>query len=196
MLSAPAVNPVVLVATSVAFPTRPEMVLARALASFATAVVVGWLWHRAEPARAVPTEAHEHGGRSRWHQARVRAMRTLDRSIAMLALGAAASATMNVAVPQTWLRGAGTHLVTGVLTLALLAVVLAVCSEADAFVASSFAQFSSTAQLAFMVVGPAVDVKLAAMYAGTFGRRFAIRFVPLVLAVAVTVTAIVSWIVL
>jgi uncharacterized protein len=29
-----------------------------------------------------------------------------------------------------------------------------------------------------MVVGPFIDVKLAAMQAGTFGRRFALRFAP------------------
>ena len=44
LLSAPAVNPVVLVATAVAFPGRPEMVLARFLASLLTACVVGFVW--------------------------------------------------------------------------------------------------------------------------------------------------------
>src|SRR3984893_2460140 len=43
MLSAPAINPVVLVATAVAFPGQPAMVLARCLASLATAVVMGLL---------------------------------------------------------------------------------------------------------------------------------------------------------
>ena len=44
LLSAPAVNPVVLVATAVAFPGRPEMVLARFLASLLAACVVGFVW--------------------------------------------------------------------------------------------------------------------------------------------------------
>lgn len=46
LLSAPAVNPIVLVSTWVAFPTAPEMVLARLVASLATAVLVGMLWCR------------------------------------------------------------------------------------------------------------------------------------------------------
>ena len=58
-------------------------------------------------------------------------------------------------------------------------------SEADAFVAASLTQFSLTARLAFMVVGPMVDVKLVALQAGTFGRRFAARFAPLTFVVAV-----------
>src|SRR5882724_3917152 len=46
MLSAPAINPVVLVATAVAFPGQPAMVLARCVASLATAVTMGMLWQR------------------------------------------------------------------------------------------------------------------------------------------------------
>src|SRR5439155_22385817 len=46
LLSAPAINPVVLVATSVAFPGRPQMVWARLLASLLAAVGMGWLWLR------------------------------------------------------------------------------------------------------------------------------------------------------
>ncbi len=46
LLAAPAINPVVLVATSVAFPGQPEMVVARFVASLAAAVVVGWIWVR------------------------------------------------------------------------------------------------------------------------------------------------------
>ena len=46
LLAAPAINPVVMVATAVAFPGRPEMVAARFGASLATAVTVGLLWSR------------------------------------------------------------------------------------------------------------------------------------------------------
>src|SRR5258705_9996598 len=46
MLSAPAINPVVLVATAVAFPGQPGMVLGRCVASLVTAVTMGLLWLR------------------------------------------------------------------------------------------------------------------------------------------------------
>ena len=76
--------------------------------------------------------------------------------------------------------------------LALLAVVLAICSEADAFVAASLTAFPMTARLAFMVVGPAVDVKLFALQAGTFGRGFALRFAPATFFVAVGASVLVG----
>ena len=44
LLSAPAINPVVLVATAVAFPGRPEVVVARFVASLLAATVVGLVW--------------------------------------------------------------------------------------------------------------------------------------------------------
>ena len=72
--------------------------------------------------------------------------------------------------------------------MALLAVVLALCSEADAFVAASLTMMPLVPRLVFLVVGPAVDVKLSAMQAGMFGRRFAVRFGPATFVVA-TVTA-------
>src|ERR1700747_1803048 len=46
MLAAPAINPVVLVATAVAFPGAPMMVVARMGASLLTAVIMGWVWVR------------------------------------------------------------------------------------------------------------------------------------------------------
>lgn len=42
-------------------------------------------------------------------------------------------------------------------------------------------------KLVFLAVGPAVDEKLVALQAGTYGRRFAIRFAPLTFVVAVGV---------
>lgn len=42
LLAAPAINPVVIVSTAVAFPQDREMVLARVTASLLTAVIVGW----------------------------------------------------------------------------------------------------------------------------------------------------------
>ncbi len=74
--------------------------------------------------------------------------------------------------------------------------VLAICSEADAFVAASLTQFSLTARLAFMVVGPMVDVKLVALQAGTFGRRFTSFFAPLTFCVAVGAAVLVGTVLL
>ena len=71
--------------------------------------------------------------------------------------------------------------------MAGLAFILALCSEADAFVAAAFSTIPVIGKLVFLTVGPAVDVKLFAMQAGIFGRKFAVRFAPLTFVVAVVV---------
>ena len=111
-------------------------------------------------------------------------------------LGAALAATLHTVVPRSIVDRFATHEVVAVLALAVLAVVLAVCSEADAFIAASLRQFSLTARLAFLVVGPMVDIKLIALQAGTFGRAFAIRFAPFTFVVALAASVTVGWLLL
>jgi hypothetical protein len=186
LLSAPAINPAVLVSTAVAFPHRPGMVWARLCASAVTALVVGWCWTRWTGSAWPPAAAkHDAAGQPRWETFRLSAQHDLFHGGGFLIVGSALSATLNVAVSPAWIE-----IITGppalsAVVLALLAVVLCVCSEADAFVAASLSAFPTAAQLAFMVVGPAVDLKLIAMQAGTFGPRFVLRTAPLAFTVAV-----------
>lgn len=60
-----------------------------------------------------------------------------------------------------------------------LAVLLSVCSEADAFVAASFVGFPPSARLAFVALGPMLDLKLMAMYGAAFRRGLVLRLVVL-----------------
>jgi uncharacterized membrane protein YraQ (UPF0718 family) len=194
LLAAPAINPVVLVATAVAFPGQPEMVVARLLASFMAAVVVGLVWARfgRDSLLDRARHGHTHDG-SRGAVFVGTAQHDLLHAGGFLIVGAATAATLQTVVPRGVLDAvAGTDLL-AVLALAALAVVMAICSEADAFIAASLTQFSLTARLAFMVVGPMVDVKLIALQAGTFGGRFAARFAPLTFVVAVGSALLVGW---
>jgi uncharacterized protein len=194
MLAAPAVNPVVLVATAVAFPGQPRMVLARFLGSLLTSVAVGLLWWRVggdawvERARLRVAGADGPG----WPAFSSAARHDLWDAGGWLVVGAAAAATLQVLMPRSLLGAVADHPALAVLALGGLAVLLAICSEADAFVAASLREFSLTARLVFLVVGPAVDVKLIAMQAGVFGRRFAARFAPLTFAVAVACAVVVG----
>lgn len=194
MLSAPAINPIVMVSTAVAFSGRAEMVVARFVASLATAAVVGWLWARFGSATWIrPMRRPDVSGMPAWQGLAFAARHDFLNAGGFLVVGAATAATLNVVVPRSWLGTVGGLPVVSLLTLAVLAVVLAICSEADAFVAASLTGFSSTAQLAFMVVGPTVDLKLVALQSGTFGRSFVLRFAPATFGVAVVASVIVGW---
>jgi hypothetical protein len=194
LLSAPAINPVVLVATAVAFPGRPAVVVARFVASLVAATVVGLVWARfgRDELLGRVRRSHGHHGR-RLSVLAATAQHDLLQAGGFLIVGAATAATLQTAVPRSILDTVAGSGALALLALAALAVVMAVCSEADAFIAASLTQFSLTARLAFMVVGPMVDVKLIALQAGTFGGRFALRFAPLTLFVAAASATVVGW---
>jgi uncharacterized membrane protein YraQ (UPF0718 family) len=190
LLAAPAINPVVLVATAVAFPGEPRMVLARFLGSLATACAMGWLWQRAGRAEWIAARARRPvpatPGASRWAVLAETARHDLVSAGGFLVLGGFTAAALSVLVPPDWMDALAGQLLLAIVVLAVLAVVLALCSEADAFVVASLSMLPLLPRLVFLVVGPAVDVKLIALQAGTFGRAFAARFAPATFAVAVT----------
>ncbi|MBN9645212.1 permease [Corynebacterium mendelii] len=206
MLASPAVNPVVIVSTAVAFYALPEMVWARFTASFLAVLLAGWLWVAAgwdhlvdeqSSCRDTCCGAGENNTsltrRERWHMFQDTAIEDLTRAGGFLVLGAMIAGLIKVVVPVTWfIRLASTPLA-AIAVMALFAIVLSLCSEADAFVAASFTAVSPTAQLAFLVVGPMVDIKLVAMQSGHFGWRFVTRFVPLVLVCALGAAAVVGF---
>jgi uncharacterized membrane protein YraQ (UPF0718 family) len=164
------------------------MVVGRGVASLIVAMVMGWLWLRLGKADWIrlPHRPDLDGvskARAFWSAVR----HDVVHAGGFLVLGAMAAATINVIVPERWLLTLADNPVLSVLALALLAVLLSICSEADAFVAASLSQFSLTSRLVFLVVGPMVDLKLISMQTGVFGRRFAARFSPATFAVAVLV---------
>lgn len=58
-----------------------------------------------------------------------------------------------------------------ILLMMTLAVVLCLCSEADAFLAASFTKLIPSAKLSFLVLGPMFDFKLLFMYTRVFRPR-------------------------
>lgn len=68
----------------------------------------------------------------------------------------------------------------------LLAVLMCLCSEADAFVAASFTKMHLSAKLAFLVLGPMLDLKLLMM----FTRVFRLRLIITIVICTVTLTLV------
>jgi uncharacterized protein len=188
LLSAPAINPIVLVATAVAFPGRPEVVVARFIASLIAATLVGLIWARTGHDELLRmTRRRAVGEGSPLSVMMATAQHDLLNAGGFLIIGAGTAATLQTVVPRSALETLGGAGVLAFLAMSGLAVIMAICSEADAFVAASLSQFSLTARLAFLLVGPMVDLKLMSMQAGVFGRRFAFRFAPTTFVAAVAV---------
>ncbi len=70
----------------------------------------------------------------------------------------------------------------------VLAVMMCLCSEADAFVAASFTKMHVSAKIAFLVLGPMLDLKLLMM----FTRVFRARLIATIVVCVVVLTLILS----
>lgn len=186
MLASPAINPVVLIATAVAFPDAPAMAWARLAAGLVAACIVGWAWQRVGVTVAANSrhDRHEHHrvpGEHRWRHVAGHIVDDFASAGGYLVVGAMIAATLKVLLPAQWLETLARQPLLAIAAMAMLAIIMSVCSEADAFIAASFVGVSPVAQLVFLTVGPMVDLKLVAMQWGVWGRRFVLRFVPLAL---------------
>jgi uncharacterized protein len=192
MLASPVMNPIVLASTWVAYSGRglgPEMVLGRAGFGLLLAALIGLAVGRVGAdallrPRGQDVYGHEHHGHQ--HDVEVEGAPRREQLLEHLAtdflfmgkfivLGAALAATLQTFVPQSIVSGVADSPVLAPLALMGPAFMLSLCSEADAFVAVSFTAFTPGSQLAFLVLGPMVDTKLALLYGATFQRRFALR---------------------
>ncbi len=179
MLAAPVVNPVVIASTYVAYRGREAtwvVVGGRFALGILVAVVVGWTVgavSRERLLRPSPGDRHVHAvglGRPepRWRRFFLHLGGDFLFMGRYLVLGATFAALIQTFLPASWISSVAATPVLGVAAMMVLASLLSLCSESDAFVAASFVQFGPSAQLAFLVFGPMVDVKLIALYAGTY----------------------------
>ena len=85
--------------------------------------------------------------------------------LTLLVLGSALAAVVQTWLPRSWLLALGSAPTLSILALMLLALVVSVCSSVDAFLALGFAaQVTPGALLAFLLLGPVVDLKLAGLF--------------------------------
>jgi uncharacterized membrane protein YraQ (UPF0718 family) len=114
---------------------------------------------------------------------------------AFLILGALLSATTHVAVPKEHLYQLAANYPLAILIMMGTAIVLCLCSEADAFVAASFSQMPVSAKIAFLVLGPMLDFKLYMMFTRVFRLRLIWIIIPSVVIQVYLYALLVHWVV-
>lgn len=181
MLAAPIVNPVVIASTFVAYRGRDTvwlMVVGRFTLGFIVAMVVGWVigaTSAGELLRPRPGEvdARELEHREpRWSRFFAHMSGDMIFMGRFLIMGAAIAAAVQTFVPQSIVDRVASLPILSLVAMMALAFLMSLCSESDAFVAASFVSFGPAAQLAFLVSGPMIDLKLGALYLGTYRKGF------------------------
>nr|WP_316300212.1 permease [Clavibacter michiganensis] len=181
LLAAPILNPITIITTHAAFGWDGWILVARLVGGFLIANVVGWLFSlHPEPDRLLTDEfraecalpdPHAHGG------ARVRKSislfgREATTIMPALVIGSLLAGLIQVAVPREVLVTLGGSPILSVLALMLLAFVVSVCSNVDAFFVLSFGSvFLPGGIVAFLVFGPVIDVKMLALMRTTYSTR-------------------------
>ena len=207
MVAAPSLNPLVVMATLAAFGGW-QMASARFAAGLLAVLIIGAtisaIGTRAF-AHLMPTDdavkaekttlEHDHQPQNRrWISLWAAALREDAVGAAtFLVVGGAVAAIASSFIPASALVAIGDYVLVAILVMAALAVIASLCSLGDAFVAASMVGMNPAAMLAFMVVGPIIDLKLAAMMEGVLGPAPARIIAGVGLVAAVGSTVVISW---
>lgn len=198
MLTAPIINPVVLFATYVAFGSNWSMALYRAGGAIIVSIIIGIFlayFYKGNPLKEQGHENqvhhhnhfHEHVKYSIWKKIWFTLEHALDEFFTMgkyLIIGSLIASAVQTYVKTSVLTSIGHGPVSSSLVMMALAFILSLCSEADAFIASSFrTTFSNGSLLAFLVFGPMVDMKNLMMMLATFKKRLVLTIVSGVIVV-------------
>lgn len=166
---APLSNPIVIASTALAFGGSLTMTLGRLFVGIAVALTVA-AFGPAAPPRSAARPHHHDGGILAYVSAE------LAESGPPLVWGALAAGVLRGAIPSLDISILVRQPLLGAIVMMALAMVLSLCSQADAFVAASL-PVGTLGQLAFLVVGPTSSIRLAAVYRRAFGMAWVLRFV-------------------
>lgn len=179
MLTAPIINPIVLFSTYIAFGNRWSVVFYRGGLALAVSLIIGViLSYQFKDNQLLKTDEpghhHHHGTLLQKLGGTLR--HAIDEFFSVgkyLIIGAFIAAAMQTYVKTSTLFAIGQNDVSSSLVMMGLAFVLSLCSEVDAFIASSFSStFSLGSLIAFLVFGAMVDIKNLLMMLAAFKKRF------------------------
>ena len=200
MLAGPIINLIVISSTFVAFAKHDYgyaitalRVLLGFLVALGTALIVDWQFRRhghdlLNPIAVPPPDADNDGKPAEKRPFRERlgnitetALHDFSDILLFLILGALLAAGVGLFVDRAYLdEMSRAYPVLAIAAMMGVAVLLCLCSEADAFVAASFTTLLPAAKLSFLVLGPMMDIKLFLMYTRVFRFRLIWTIIPAV----------------
>ena len=169
----------VILTTHAAFGWDGGILVARLVGGYLIANLIGWIYSRHPSPDALLTSHFIDTCERAVNEPGTPTRRTLTQFLVelravmpALVIGSALAGAVQVLVPRDALLAIGSNPVLSIVAMILLAMTVAICSNVDAFFALSFAStFSPGALIAFLLVGPLVDIKMLALLRTTFTAR-------------------------
>lgn len=188
LATAPIINPVVLFATYSAFGNSFYLLSLRLIGAMIVAICLGLLLGFVLDDQILKNnhvaQAHEDFSQLKPGQKLFSALsHAVDEFFdtgRYLIFGSLVASAMQIFIPTRILRTLASTPLLAILILMLMAFILSLCSEADAFIgASLLANFGVGPVLAFLLIGPMVDIKNLLMMAKAFKPKFIGQFIGL-----------------
>lgn len=186
LATAPIINPIVLFATYSAFGNSIRFLILRFVGATIVAIALGVMLaflvdDNILKEDAKPTHFHEYSDK-KWYQkiflALAHAIDEFFDTGRYLVFGTLIASAMQIYLPTRVLTTIGHSPITAILVMMLLAFILSLCSEADAFIgASLLSTFGIAPVMAFLLIGPMIDIKNLMMMVNSFKTRFIVQFI-------------------
>ncbi|HFH8218895.1 TPA: permease [Streptococcus agalactiae] len=186
LATAPIINPIVLFATYSAFGNSIRFLILRFVGATIVAIALGVMLaflvdDNILKEDAKPTHFHDYSDK-KWYQkiflALAHAIDEFFDTGRYLVFGTLIASAMQIYLPTRVLTTIGHSPITAILVMMLLAFILSLCSESDAFIgASLLSTFGIAPVMAFLLIGPMIDIKNLMMMVNSFKTRFIVQFI-------------------
>lgn len=186
LATAPIINPIVLFATYSAFGNSIRFLILRFVGATIVAIALGVMLaflvdDNILKEDAKPTHFHDYSDK-KWYQkiflALAHAIDEFFDTGRYVVFGTLIASAMQIYLPTRVLTTIGHSPITAILVMMLLAFILSLCSEADAFIgASLLSTFGIAPVMAFLLIGPMIDIKNLMMMVNSFKTRFIVQFI-------------------
>lgn len=186
LATAPIINPVVLFATYSAFGNSWRFLMLRLVGAIFVALVLGLFLafvidDNILKATSKPVHSHDYSDKKAGQKIFYALAHAIDDFFDVgryLIFGTLVASAMQIYLPTRILTSISTSPLLGILLLMVMAFILSLCSEADAFIgASLLSSFGIAPVMAFLLIGPMVDIKNLMMMANSFKTSFIFFFV-------------------
>lgn len=205
LLSAPVFNPVTIWSTWAAFGYDGSIVVSRIAATLLIANIIGYVislkknehefltdnFQAVCKAKPAPKKKEDKFKVAKFSSSFSHEAFTMLR---MLAFGALIAGSIQTFIPRDLLVSIGSNVILSILAMLLLAFVVSICANVDAFFALSFANtFTAGSIVSFLVFGPMIDIKMLILLKTTFKNRLLVIITVLALLLATLAGLVVSY---
>jgi uncharacterized membrane protein YraQ (UPF0718 family) len=201
LLAAPILNPVTIITTHQAFGFDDSILVARLVGGFLIANTLGWLFSLHPQPMSLLTPAFEKSCAVVPHGVQPgKVQRSVDlfvreSSVLMPALiiGSLVAGLIQVVVSRDTLVQLGSDPLWSVVAMMILAFVISICANVDAFFILPFATtFLPGSIAAFLILGPIIDIKMIALLRTTYRTGTLVQISTLVVLMTAAIGTVVN----